>query len=401
MKIGIVSPFMPHDLADLLDANSQKLLREIRGVLATPVTPIARVWHQRGHNISIFCLDPSVEKEQILRGEQLVIHVLPKRRARYYLFDCYRAERRLLRDAIRREEPDVLSAQWSYEHALAALQSRIPTAVTCHDSPLHCAWVAKDFYTTYHTFIAWRVIRSAKRLVCVSPYIVEHIKKHFAPQGQVDMVPNGIPAKLFERRERRLATTPDQAEQPFVICSAGGWGPLKNIPTLLKAFNRVFRANPEARLKLFGRELGADQAAERWAKHNRLQEGVSFGGGVSREAFLDFLETKTDLMVHPSLVESFGMTLVEAMACGVPVVGGEKSGAVAWTLEDGNCGYLCDVRNEVALADTMTRAMHAPDQNRALVSHAWSSAKNRFNIERVAAANEEILKQLAGSSYKQ
>lgn len=398
MKIGIVSPFMPHDLADLLDAKSQKLLQEIRGVPATPVSPIARVWHKRGHNISIFCLDPSVEKEQVLRGNQLVIHVLPRRRARYYLIDCYRTECRLLREAIRTEKPDVLSAQWSYEHALAALQSGVPTAVTCHDTPLRIAWIAKDYYSTYQMFFAWRVIRRAERLICVSPYTAEHIKKYFFPRCLVDVVPNGMPDELFERGERRLAKVPDPPRQGFTICSAGGWGSLKNIPTLLKAFNRVFKACPDARLQLFGRELGTGQAAERWARSNGLQDGVSFGGGVSRETFLDFLETKTDLLVHPSLVETFGMTLVEAMGCGVPVVGGEKSGAVAWTLEDGNCGYLCNVRNEAALADTITKTMRAADQNRALVSRAWSSAKKRFNIERVAAANEEILKQLAGLS---
>ena len=395
MKIGLVSPFMPHDLADLLDANSQKLLREIRGVLATPVTPIARIWHQRGHNISVFCLDPSVAKEYILRGERLVIHVLPKRRARHYLFDFYRAECRLLREAIREEKPDVLSAQWTYEHALAALQSGIPTAVTCHDTPLRYAWLGKDWFITYHVFMAWRVIRSAKYLVCVSPYTAAHIKKYFFPRAPVDIVPNGIPEKFFERGERRLARAPYRSGQPYTICSAGGWGRLKNIPTLLKAFNLISKANPEARLVLFGRDLGPGQAAERWAVCNRLHEGVSFGGGVSREAFLDFLETKADLLVHPSLVETFGMTLGEAMACGVPVIGGEKSGAVAWTLEEGNCGYLCDVRNEEALADTMMSAMRDPEQSRTMVNRAWKSTKNRFNMERVAVANEEILKQLA------
>jgi L-malate glycosyltransferase len=401
LKIGIVSPFMPHDLADLLDANSQRLLREIRGVLATPVTPIARVWHERGHDISIFCLDPSVEKEQILQGNRLVIHVLPRRRARYYLLDCYRAERRLLRGAILSERPDVLSAQWSYEHALAAIQSGIPTAVTCHDTPLRYAWVGRNGYLIYHLFIAWRVIRHAKRLVCVSPYTAEHIKKYFFPRGPVDMVPNGIPGKLFDRGERRLTVAPDRPERSFTICSAGGWGRLKNIPTLLKAFNRIFKANPGVRLKLFGRDLGLGEVAEQWAIRNRLHEGVSFHGGVSRETFLDILERETDLLVHPSLIETFGMTLVEAMACGVPVIGGEDSGAVAWTLEDGNCGYLCDVRDEVALAETITRAMHSPDQNRALVARAWKSAKSRFNIEGVAAANEDILKQLTELSAGQ
>jgi glycosyltransferase involved in cell wall biosynthesis len=144
-----------------------------------------------------------------------------------------------------------------------------------------------------------------------------------------------------------------------------------------------------------GRELGPGQLAEKWALRKKLQEGVSFMGSVSTENLLDFLETKADLMVHPSRVETFSMALVEAIACGVPVIGGEKSGAVAWTLDNGACGFLCDVRDENALAKTMLMAMREPDQNRALVSRAWQSAKDRFDVEQIATANENILKQLA------
>jgi glycosyltransferase involved in cell wall biosynthesis len=395
MKIGIASPFMPHDLRDLMDFDSQKLLAGICGITANPVMPLARAWHQRGHDISVYCLDTSVATKTILRGERLVIYVLPKRRNRYCLRDFYRMETRLIKEAILEIKPDVLSAQWSYEHAWGALQTGIPTAVTCHDTPVDYALIAKDWYTTYHIWMAWRVIRKAQRLICISPYTAAHIKRYFLPRCPVDMIPNSLRATLFERGKRRMANPPNRAGQPFTFCSAGGWGPIKNITTLLKAFVRVRRAEPAVRLALFGRELGPGQLAEKWALHKRLHEGVSFMGSVSTENLLDFLETKADMMVHPSRVETFSMALVEAIACGVPVIGGENSGAVAWTLDNGACGFLCDVRDENALAETMLKAMREPDQNRALVSRAWKSTKDRFDVEQIATANENILKQLA------
>ena len=394
MKIGIASPFMPHDLRDLMDSDSQNLLANIRGISANPVMPLARIWHQRGHEISVFCLDPSVATRQILRGERLVIYVLPKRRIRYCLRDFYRTECHLLKEAILGEKPEVLSAQWSYEHAWGALKTGIPAAVTCHDTPLRYAWIAKDFNTTYNILMAWRVIRKAKRLICVSPYTATHIRRYFFPRGPVDIIPNGLHAKRFERGERRMANAQNRAGQPFVFCSAGGWGPIKNIPTLLKAFSKVRRAVPAVELALFGRELGPGQLGEKWALCEKLQEGVLFMGNVSTDNLMDFLEKKADLMVHPSVVETFGMALVEAIACGVPVIGGENSGAVPWTLENGACGFLCDVRDENALAETMLRAMREPDQNRALISRAWKSAKDRFDVEQIATANENIIKQL-------
>lgn len=397
MKIGIASPFMPHDLADLLDAASRERLADIHGVLATPVTPMAREWHRHGHQLCIFCLDPSVTRTYLLQGDRLSIHVLPRRRYRYCLFSFYRTERRLLREAVGRENPDVISAQWTYEHAWAALQCGIPTVVTCHDTPLRYAWIDCHPFNWYHVVMAWRVIRHANRLVCVSPYTAGHIRRYFLPRCPVETVPNGLPPQVFQRGERRLQAAV-HPKRPLTFCDACGWGRLKNVATLLKAFGSVRTQEPNVRLVLFGRELGAGQAAEQWARKHNLHQGVEFSGGRSREEILDFFETEADVMVHPSLVEAHPMVLIEAMACGVPVIGGRASGGVPWTLEDGRCGFLCDIRDANALAKTMIEAIRAPDGHRALVERAWASVKRRFPIETTVAINEDILKQLFAQS---
>ncbi len=401
MKIGLVSHFRPHDLADLLDERSRRLLPEINGVSATPVTPMAREWLRTGHELAIFALDPSVSLPYHLRGEHLSIHVLPKRSTREYLPDCYREERRLIREAVASESPDVLSAQWSYDHALAALDCGLPTAVTCHDAPLRCAWIAKHWHMNYHLLVAWRVIRGADRLICVSPYTAGHIRRYFRPRASVEVIPNGLPGEIFERGARRLERdTP--LRQPYTVCSVGGWGTLKNVTTLLRAFNRLTERKDGARLVLFGPGLGAGGEAEQWARSRNLQAGVEFSGSVPREQILDFLESEADLMVHPSLIEAHGMVLIEAMACGVPVVGGGSSGAVPWTLGEGCAGFLCDVRKVDELAGAILRAREQPEQERrALTLRAWQFAHDSFRIEDAARANAEVLKWMTTSKDKE
>lgn len=396
MKIGVVSPFQPREVADLLDEASQARLAGIRGVTATPVTPLVRAWLGRGHTVSVFCLDPSVSQVQTLRGDRLTLQVIPKRRARSYLLDGYREECRLIRDLVRQDRPDVLTAQWTYDHALGALQSGIPTAVTCHDTPWRYAWITKSWFTTYHIAVAWRVIRRANRLVCVSPYTAQHIQKYFRPRGPVDIIPNGVSTEVFQRGDRRLQA-PTKPERALTLCHVGGWGQIKNVATLLRSFALIRTQQPGVRLVLFGHDLGPSQSAAIWARRHDLHPGVEFRGSVPHRQVLDFLEMEAGLMVHPSLVETHGMVLVEAMACGVPVIGGNPSGAVAWTLEDGRSGYLTDVRHARALADTMLRALKAPDGNRELVEHAWASARHRFNEEQAVIGNEMILKQLCAS----
>jgi glycosyltransferase involved in cell wall biosynthesis len=393
MHLGIVSPFMPHEVADLLDAGSQSRLAAIRGVPATSVTALARGWHRHGHRLSIFCLDPSVAKPCHLQGERLSIHVLPKRRARQCLLDFYRTECRLIRDQVRREPPEVLCAQWTYDHALAALQCGIPTAVTCHDTPWRYAWAARDWFATYHIAVAWRVIRRADRLVCVSPYTAQHIQKYFRPRGPVDVVPNGLAPEIFARGERRMQR-PAPPARALNLCSVSGWGRLKNLGTLLQAFAEVRAREPAAQLALFGRDLGPGEAAELWARRRGLHPGVTFKGTAPHAKVLDFLETEAGLMVHPSLVETHGLVLVEAMACGVPVIGGRHSGAVSWTLDEGRGGYLCDVRDPHEVAKTILDVLRQPDGSRALIQHAWTTSRQRFNQEKAVLGNEAILQVL-------
>jgi len=391
LKIGLVSPFMPHDLADLLDEQSRTLLLEIKGVTATPVTPMTREWHRTGHDLAIFCLDPSVSRPYLLKGDRLSIHVLPKRRGRHYLLDCYREERRLIRAAVTCESPEVLSAQWTYDHALAALDCGLPTVVTCHDTPLRYAWISKHWHMTYHLFVAWKVIRKADRLICVSPYTARHIQQYFRPSCAVDVIPNGRYQELFERGRRRL----EQAiplHEPYTLCSVGGWGELKNVFTLIKAFSILRQKGEMMRLVLFGSGMGPGEAAEQWAKKNQLHEGVNFLGNAPREQIFNFLEREADLMVHPSLIETHGMVLIEAMACGVPVIGGKQSGAVPWTLDYGNSGFLCDVRDAHDLSRTILLARdQANDERHAMSLRAWHFVSERFRIEDAARANEEIL----------
>ncbi|MCX7721613.1 MAG: glycosyltransferase family 4 protein [Verrucomicrobiae bacterium] len=395
MHIGFASPFVPQELTDLLDCESRKKVAQVVGVWATPVTALVRELHKRGHGITVFALDPGAKEKLRLAGERLVVHVLPARPLRKCVLDVYLAERRLLREAILAERPEVISAQWTREHALGALSTGFPTAVTCHDTPLRYAWISKGIFMWYHLPIAWWVIRKAALLICVSPYTAQHIKRFFWPRAPVEVIPNGLPPEVFERGARRLARGRAVSGAPFTFCSVGRWGRMKNIAALLEAFARVRRARPDTRLVLFGPGLGPAEAAEQWARSRGLDQSVEFRGSASREKILDFLEAEADMMVHPSLVETHGMTIIEAMACGVPVVGGLKSGAVPWTLEHGRCGYLCDVTDPDSIARTMLEAMSRGPANAELAQRAYESVRNRFPIESVAEAYERIFARLA------
>jgi glycosyltransferase involved in cell wall biosynthesis len=390
VKIGIVSPFLPKDVMGLLDDPSRAKLAVVKGSTATPVTPLVHAWHAQGHEISVFCLDPSIASPCRLSGERLSIHVLPKRRFRQSAFDFYRLERQRICEAVQVEGPQVLSAQWSYEHALGALDTGLPTVVTCHDTPLRYAWISKNLFMAYHLLVAAAVFRRARHLIAVSPYTAGHIRRYFSPRADPVVIPNGLPAEIFLRGERRLQPEPDHSGT-FTICSVGGWGRIKNVTALLRAYDRIRKEQNNVRLVLFGSGLGPDQEAERWALKRNLAGGVEFKGKVSRAEILDFLERESDLMIHPSLIECHPMVLIEAVACGVPVLAGAESGGVAWTLGGGRYGRLCDVTNPESIAAAALSIM-TPQKSPALSPRdAWHGIRQQCGIETVATRTADLL----------
>jgi len=92
---------------------------------------------------------------------------------------------------------------------------------------------------------------------------------------------------------------------------------------------------------------------------------------------------QSDLVLHTSLEESFGMVPAEAMACGVPVVAGQRSGAVPWVVGEG--GLLVDVTDTDAIATAVNRLLTDRPLAQSIARQAKASVADRFNLTYVTA----------------
>ena len=97
----------------------------------------------------------------------------------------------------------------------------------------------------------------------------------------------------------------------------------------------MHQRHPNARISLVGPGLGKDEAANKWAVKHNLENGVEFVGLQPHPEMLNLLREKADCFVHATLEESFCMTVLEAMAQGIPVVALPDSGAVPLADEAG------------------------------------------------------------------
>lgn len=384
--IGLAGPILTSAFQQYLTPSPGPLPPGLGG---TPVNALAQELLARGRRLVIFTLDPSVEHEMVLQGDQLTICIGPYRRKRAR--DFFRQEQAYLTAAMRRERPAFVHAHWTYEFALAAQTSGLPTLVTAHDAPWRV--LSLDFrpYRLARTLMAWHAVRRTRHLVAVSPYIAEHLSRWMGFCGSAEVLPNGLAEECF-------TSAPARTEGPltFATC-ANGFNALKNTATALEAFALVRRQVPDAQLLMFGGEHGPGEAAARWAEAYGLSAGVRFMGALPHEALLRQVAELVDVLVHPSREESQGMAVLEAMAAGVPVIGGERSGAIPWVLAGGEAGILTDIERPAVLADAMLRLAESAALRRSLGERGQASARARFHIRTVVNGYEACYRRLGAA----
>ncbi len=303
-----------------------------------------------GHEVVVVTLDRAVGDLVEARGAGLRVLVGPYRPA-HRARDAFRAERAAVTALLAAADVELVHAHWTYEFALGAIASGLPTLVTARDWAPTILRHDPSPYRAVRLVMSAAALRAAAHVTAVSPYLAHRVGRW--ARVPVAVVPNGLDEGAF--RPARETLRPD----PVLVAANHGFDRRKNTATLLAAFALARRRLPGARLRLVGDGPEAGGAAATWARARGLDPGVTFGGRQDHDAVLALIRD-ADLFVHPSREEAFGMVLLEAMAQGVPVLAGARSGAVPWVLDGGRAGALADIESPVRLADDLVAVLSDP-----------------------------------------
>jgi L-malate glycosyltransferase len=353
-----------------------------------PITELVLALAPLVDQLDLVTLDPRLTEFVALRGDGIRLAVGPFRpRARTRSLDLFADERRFIADQVATWRPDAVSAHWTYEYALGAIGSGRPTLTTVHDWAPTILWHARDSYRLVRLGMQALVFARGQHFAAVSPYMAKKVAR--ATGKTVTVLPNGLGPHWSN------APSPVQSGSQ-VIAINDGFGRRKNVQRLLEAWPAVRRAIPAAGLMLVGSGYEEGGAAHCWASQRGLTPGVQFVGPVDRSE-LPRLLAGARLLVHPALEESFGMVLVEAMAVGIPVLGGHKSGAVPWLL-DGGAGVLVDVRDPAAIASGVVGVLRDTGFARETAARGQARARNRYSISVTSRSYLVRLARVASAS---
>jgi glycosyltransferase involved in cell wall biosynthesis len=340
MHIGIVSPCSSGPLADLLpESNGIDL-----GCGVHFMATLIRALIERRHRVSVITLSPEISEPKMLRGSELTYYVYPER-TRRRMRDLYKVERQGLREGISLAKPDVLHAHWTYEFAAASLEMGLPTLVTSHDNAFQQLRFSKDLYRLGRLYIQIQIIRKARFLTAVSPYLADSLR--WLAKTEIEVIPN--PVDLPLSAENTLGWTAGSVKIATVL---NGWGNRKNPKAAIKAFNLLRRRITNARMFMYGYDFEEGGPASHWASMRGLSQNIHFGGFLPPHELHKKLK-EMSLLLHPAREEACPLALLESMALGLPIVAGMDAGGVPWVLDGGKAGFLTDVRNPTKIAQTL------------------------------------------------
>jgi D-inositol-3-phosphate glycosyltransferase len=209
-----------------------------------------------------------------------------------------------------------------------------------------------------------------------------------APRSRISVIPGGINLGLFKPLDRRTArrrlNLPDNAA---LVLFVGRFAPLKRVDRLVSAVARLRSTGTDLQLMIVGGDdFGAEstQALERTVQRLHLADGVHFAGRVEQEA-LPVHYSAADLLVLPSDYESFGLVLLEAMACGTPVAA-TRVGIAPALVEEGVNGTLLEGNDIPCLVKGIERMI----QGGCVSAERIRAAVLPYGWENVAAAVADV-----------
>ena len=263
--------------------------------------------------------------------------------------------------------PDVLHGQsvlyGGYLAAYIGHHRRIPSVLTEHSTN----YLQKLVFPGQGYFVRY-TLRHLQRRFAVSSPLAQALQS-YAPGYPVEILPNVVDTAFFTRG------TADLPERPFVFAVVGGLSHRKGHHILLRAFSQAFGGQRDVILRIAGEGRYRDKL-EALIAELELQQQVTLLGLQSRQQVRDLLQ-HSHALVSASFFENHPVNVIEAMACGKPIVATRSNGPEYFV--DEPIGLLVPTGDPAALASALRQMVqnyrqYDPERIRAACVSQYSEA---------------------------
>lgn len=248
-----------------------------------------------------------------------------------------------------------------------------------------------------------RIVAEADRIIAECPQDQEDLLcLYHADPAKISIIPCGFDPTEFWQIDKSIAQTTlgIESEEPLIL-QLGRLVPRKGVDTVIRGFGHLVKQHQiMARLLIVGGEseepdpqltpeIGRLSAI---ALEEGVADRVTFVGRKRRE-LLKYYYSAADVFVTTPWYEPFGITPLEAMACGTPVIGSQVGG-VKFTVKDGETGYLVPPNEPEAIAERIADLCQNPQSRERLSRQAIQHAQEFFTWQQVTSAVAALYKEV-------
>ncbi|MBI4539053.1 MAG: N-acetyl-alpha-D-glucosaminyl L-malate synthase BshA [Gemmatimonadetes bacterium] len=300
-----------------------------------------------------------------------------------------------MHDAARKHRLDLLHVHYAIPHATSAWlaramlgDGRVKLVTTLHGTDITLV----GQHPSFRAITRFSILRS-DGLTAVSQYLKDATVADFGvPAERIEVIPNFVDTAEF-RRDRQPCHR-DVLARPAekIVMHVSNFRPVKRVTDVVEIFARV-QARVPARLIMVGDGPERPRAADS-AEALGVADRVTFLG--KHDSVAELLSC-ADVFLLPSESESFGLAALEAMACGVPVIG-TRVGGVPEVVIDERVGWLGSVGDVEGMAEVAVELLRDQGRWHAASAAARALAVERFSAEGVVPVYERYYQEIAERS---
>lgn len=295
-------------------------------------------------------------------------------------------------EVIDREELDLLHVHYAVPHAVCAvLASQMAKRDVKIVTTLHGTDITVLGYDPSMNELIRFGIEKSDAVTAVSNQLIEQTNELLEPNKKIVPVYNFIDERVYHKKDTmKLRESYGIQHDEKVIIHISNFRQVKRVPDVILAFEKIQEQIP-SKLLLVG-DGPEVTVVNKLVREKNLTDRVLFLG---KQDNLEELYSISDLKLLLSEKESFGLVLLEAMACGVPCIG-TRVGGIPEVIVDGDTGFLCTLGNIEEIADKSIMLLSDPLLHETMVKNSLTRVREVFDSSKIVGQYEQIYYETLG-----
>lgn len=362
-----------------------------RGGTVNYVYNLVKQLLKKDHEVTIFTTDDAYDADYADLVAPAKVVAFPSKLG----FLRYSPE---MKTALEREIVDFdvvhMNNYWSYQNIIAAnaaIKNNVPYILSPHGSlPIMMKGYGRKYL--FEAMFGKKIIKNASRIIAVSNMESDQVKQHNIDPQKVTVIPNAVDLDSIKFHDKgQFRRKYNISEEEKIILFLGRIHPIKGIDLLIQAFHDLLKHVSNVKLVIVGPDEEYLDQIKTQIDSLHIRDHVIFTGPLYDEDKFSALRD-ADIYVLPSRYEIFAISVLEACACGTPVIVTKNQGVASYI--KGRAGEVIPFDHE-ELSKAMEKLLVNEELRKKYGENGEKMVKELFAWERIIDRYEQVYRKVA------